>query len=166
MENNAVGSQQQILFDYTTQSFEEIMAEVTGVEASSVEEFKVSSKDVLSVIVGVTGQINGRILLNTSLETATKLAEAMNFGDPLENKDDLFIYLSEFGNMYCGRMVTHINDKFGSRQVWITPPAIFSASDLEVISPHILTTKKYYESEVGQLIVDVGYSDGSGFDDF
>lgn len=155
-----------ILFDYTTKAFEEIIAEVTGSAIEPTTEFKMDSSSILSVIIGVTGQINGRILMNTSLDTANKLAEYMNFGDPLDNPDDLFVYLAEFANMYCGRMVTYINDKFGSRQVWITPPAIFSANDLEVITPHISTRKQYYNNEPGKMIVDVGYSDGSAYDDF
>lgn len=166
MENFATESKPEVLFNYTIKSFEEIMSEVTGAEITPTEALKLDSTDILSVIIGVTGQINGRILLNTSVQTATKLAECMNFGDPLENKDDLFIYLSEFANMYCGRMVTYINDKFGKREVWITPPAIFSANDLEIITPHMSTKKQYYNCDIGKLIVDVGYSDGSGYDEF
>ncbi|GBF23464.1 chemotaxis protein CheX, partial [Candidatus Gastranaerophilus sp. (ex Termes propinquus)] len=138
MENETI-NKPEILFEYTTKAFEEIIAETIGSEITPCEELKLASTEILSVIIGVTGNINGRILLNTTVATANKLAEFMNFGEPLDNKDDLFIYLSEFANMYCGRMVTYINDRFGKREVWITPPAIFSANDLAIITPHMAT---------------------------
>jgi CheY-specific phosphatase CheX len=164
---NTMENKLDVLYENTTKAFEEIVAEVTGEEISPVDNFTIDSKETLSVIVGVTGQISGRILLNASVETANKLAEAMNFGDPLDNKDDLYVYLSEFGNMYCGRMVTYVNDKFGKREVWITPPAIFAASDLEIVTPHMTTKKCFYECSVGKIIVDVGYSDGNAvYDEF
>jgi len=155
----------EILFDFSKKSFEEIIAEVTGENIEPCEKFNIDSENMLSIIIGLSGETNGRILLNTSIDYGKKLAVAMNFGDELDNEDDLYVYLAEFSNMFCGRAATYINDKFGKREIWITPPAIFSAKDLEVITPNVTTMKAYYQCSFGQFIVDTGFSEGS-YDDF
>ncbi|MCQ2789560.1 MAG: chemotaxis protein CheX, partial [bacterium] len=136
MENTETENKFETLFSLAKQSFEEIIMEVTGEEISASEPFAISAEDrlSLSIIIGISGNTNGRILLNTSVEYGKKIAEAMNFGDPLENEDDLHVYLAEFANMFCGRAATHINNAFGKRELWISPPAIFSARDLDIVT--------------------------------
>lgn len=155
-----------ILFDFFKKSFEEIVAEITEQEITSGDVFKITSDAKLSIVIGLSGETNGRILLETSIEHGKKIATAMNFGDELENDDDLFMYLAEFSNMFCGRATTYINDKFGKREVWLAPPAIFSAKDLEVFTPHVSSKKAYYESDLGQFIIDTGLSENASYDDF
>lgn len=155
------------LFGLAKQSFEEIMAEITGESIQSNGEFAIQPEDrlSLSIIIGLSGNTNGRILLNTSVEYGKKIAEAMNFGDPLEQEEDLYTYLAEFANMFCGRAATHINNKFGKREIWISPPAIFSAKDLEVVTPNVSSMKAYYECSFGKFMVDMGFSENS-YDEF
>lgn len=155
------------LFNLAKQSFEEIMAEVTGEEIVSLEEFKIEPADrlSLSIIIGLSGNTNGRILLNTSVEYGKNIAVAMNFGDPLDNEDDLHVYLAEFANMFCGRAATHINNAFGKREIWISPPAIFSAKDLDIVTPNVSSLKAYYECSLGRYIVDMGFSENT-YDEF
>jgi len=157
----------EILFELVKQSFEEVMSEVTGESIQSDGEFKIETKDklTLSIIIGVSGNTNGRILLNTSAENGMNIAVAMNFGDPLEQEEDLYTYLAEFANMFCGRAATHINNKFGKREIWISPPAIFSAKDLDVVTPNVSSMKAYYECSFGKYMVDMGFSESS-YDDF
>jgi len=155
------------LFGLAKQSFEEIMFEVTSEAIQADDEFSISPADrlSLSIIIGISGNTNGRILLNTSVEYGKNIAVAMNFGDPLDNDDDLHVYLAEFANMFCGRAATHINNKFGKREIWISPPAIFSAKDLDIITPNVSSMKAYYECSIGKFIVDMGFSECT-YDDF
>lgn len=157
----------QILFSLAKQSFEEVVSEITGEAMVADAEFAISPEDrlSLSIIIGLSGNTNGRILLNTSVEYGKNIATAMNFGDELDNEEDLFVYLAEFANMFCGRAATHINNKFGKREIWISPPAIFSAKDLDVITPNVSSMKAYYESPLGKFIVDMGFSENE-YDDF
>lgn len=169
MENTAevLGNKFDTLFGLAKQSFEEIMLEVTGESINSLGEFAIEPEDrlSLSIIIGISGNTNGRILLNTSVEYGKNIAVAMNFGDPLENEDDLHVYLAEFANMFCGRAATHINNAFGKREIWISPPAIFSAKDLEIVTPNVSSRKAYYECTLGKFIVDMGFSEDA-YDDF
>jgi len=152
----------QILFSLAKQSFEEVVSEVTGESISADTEFTIMPPEdrlSLSIIIGLSGNTNGRILLNTSVAYGKNIAVAMNFGDELDNEEDLFVYLAEFANMFCGRAATHINNKFGKREIWISPPAIFSAKDLDVITPNVSSVKAYYECPLGKFIVDMGFSE-------
>lgn len=155
-----------ILFDFAKKSFEEVVSEVTEQAIESGGQFKIQSENRLSIVIGLSGETNGRILLETSVEHGKNIAVAMNFGDELDSEDDLYMYLAEFSNMFCGRTATYINDKFGKREVWLAPPAIFSAKDLEVVTPHVTSKKAYYDCELGQFIVDTGFSENNVYDDF
>ena len=169
MENSTevAASKFEVLFGLAKKSFEEIMFEVTGEAIAADEEFAIEPKDrlSLSIIIGLSGNTNGRILLNTSVEYGKNIAVAMNFGDPLDNEDDLHMYLAEFANMFCGRAATHINNEFGKREIWISPPAIFSAKDLDIVTPNVSSTKAFYDCGLGRFIVDMGFSESS-YDDF
>ncbi len=167
MENTETENKFETLFSLAKQSFEEIIMEVTGEEISSTDAFTISAEDrlSLSIIIGISGNTNGRILLNTSVEYGKKIAEAMNFGDPLENEDDLHVYLAEFANMFCGRAATHINNAFGKRELWISPPAIFSARDLDIVTPNVSSLKAFYDCNLGKFIVDMGFSENT-YDEF
>lgn len=169
MENNTevLDTKFDILFELAKKSFEEIMMEVAGESIEADGEFAIQPEDrlSLSIIIGLSGNTNGRILLNTSVEYGKNIAIAMNFGDPLENEEDLHVYLAEFANMFCGRAATHINNKFGKREIWISPPAIFSAKDLDIVTPNVSSMKAYYEFSMGKFIVDMGFSENA-YDDF
>jgi CheY-specific phosphatase CheX len=156
-----------LLFGFAKQSFEEVVMEVTGEPIVADGEFSIepSNRLSLSIIIGLSGETNGRILLNTSVEYGRNIAVAMNFGDELENEDDLNMYLAEFANMFCGRTATYINNKFGKREIWISPPAIFSAKDLDIVTPNVSSMKAYYECPLGKFIVDMGFSENS-YDEF
>jgi len=159
----AIENKFDVLFDLAKRSFEEIMTEVTGESIKSNDEFSINPQDrlSLSIIIGLSGNTNGRILLNTSVEYGRNIAIAMNFGEPLDNEDDLHVYLAEFANMFCGRAATHINNAFGKREIWISPPAIFSAKDLEIVTPNVSSNKAFYDCSLGKFIVDMGFSENS-----
>jgi len=169
MENSTevANNKCELLFGFAKKSFEDVMFEVTGEAIKADGEFNIEPEDrlSLSIIIGLSGETNGRILLNTSVEYGKNVAVAMNFGDPLDNEEDLHMYLAEFANMFCGRAATHINNEFGKREIWISPPAIFSAKDLDIVTPNVSSTKAYYECSLGKFIVDLGFSENS-YDDF
>ena len=156
-----------MLFGFAKQAFEEVLLEVTGEEIHANGEFAIDPEDrlSLSIIIGISGNTNGRILLNTSVDYGKNIAVAMNFGDELDKEEDLHMYLAEFANMFCGRTATHINNQFGKREIWISPPAIFSAKDLDIVTPNVSSMKAYYDCPLGKFIVDMGFSDNE-YDEF
>lgn len=145
------------IFDFAKKSFEEVLLEMTEQTVEACELFEIEDENKLTVVIGISGKTNGRILLETSLEHGRNLAVAMNFGDELESEDDLYLYMGEFSNMFCGRATTYINDKFQKREIWITPPAIFSAKALYVVTPHVTAQKACFQCELGHFIIDAGF---------
>lgn len=146
-----------VIFDFVKKSFEEVVQEISEEVVEACELYEIEDENKLTVVIGISGETNGRILLETSVDHGRNLAVAMNFGDELESEDDLYIYMGEFSNMFCGRTTTYINDKFQKREVWITPPAIFSARDLHVCTPHVASRKACYKSSLGHFVIDAGF---------
>lgn len=164
---NKVENKFDLLFGFAKKSFEDVMSEVTGEVITASDKFDIVPEDrlSLSIIIGLSGETNGRILLNTSVAHGRNIAVAMNFGDELDNEEDLHMYLAEFANMFCGRTATHINNEFGKREIWISPPAIFSAKDLDIVTPNVSSMKAYYDCSLGKFVVDMGFSE-SEYDEF
>ncbi len=86
----------------------------------------------VAVVVGVTGDLEGRVVLDMSRKTATAVASAM-MGEKLLGYDmTARSAVSELGNMIAGRAVTYLVD--AGYRFDITPPTVVSGSDLELFS--------------------------------
>ena len=142
---------------FVKKAFEEVTSELveTGYKATESVQSQATSKIV--IIIGICGKSKGRIILESDLETAGKFAVAMNFGDALDDPKDLYLYIAEFANMFCGRATTYANNEYKDREFWLTPPAIFSAEDLEITSPSIQSETVCYSGNEGIFLIDIGF---------
>lgn len=150
-----------IFINHFKKSFEEVTKELIENEYVSCEKTELDNEAKLCVLIGITGKSKGRISLNCTLETAKKFAIAMNFGDELDDPKDLYLYIAELANIFCGRAVTYINNDYNDREVWLAPPAIFSGKNLEIITPKINTETIYYTGQPGSFIVEIGFEGDS-----
>jgi chemotaxis protein CheX len=110
-----------------------VLKEVLGVELKRGELYlKSASQPVLGVatIVGLAGDVEGRVLFDMTEVTALAIASAMN-GEELASFDELGkATITELANMITGQAVTKLHDlgfKFD-----LTPPAIFTGNNMEV----------------------------------
>ena len=91
----------------------DILKEVLNAEIKRGELYlKSTSKPVLGVatIIGLAGDVEGRILLDMSPETALKIASAMNM-EELKVLDELGkATITELANMITGQAVTKLHD--------------------------------------------------------
>jgi chemotaxis protein CheX len=93
---------------------------------------KNSSMSIMGVaaLVGLAGDVEGRVLFDMTKETALKVASAMN-SEELKVLDDLVkATITELANMITARAVTKLHDlgfKFD-----LTPPALFSGENMEI----------------------------------
>lgn len=79
--------------------------------------------DKLRIIVGITGQMTGNVIISLSMENAKKTASAMMMGMPVEELNDMAKNaISELGNMIMGTSSTIIAGK--GLLTDITPPVI------------------------------------------
>jgi chemotaxis protein CheX len=75
----------------------------------------------IGVLIGLTGDVKGRLYLQGSVQTFTKIGEAM-FGFSLSG-EMLQSFVGEFGNIIGGGMATNVSTHRGL-QVDITPPTV------------------------------------------
>lgn len=111
---------------YCTQATVEVLEQVLDGEVKRGESSMVQSPvEILevAVILGLTGDYEGRILFEFGHGTALKIAVAMNFGEPFEELDSMArATLSELGNLIAGRFVSLHNDSGG--ELHISPPIL------------------------------------------
>jgi chemotaxis protein CheX len=107
------------LLDSTIESLCQVIQIPTDIKPPNVYQAGVVQSEI-GVLVGITGDVYGRILLEGSSETFIKLGEAM-FGMPLEG-EMLHSFIGEIANMIAGKTSTIIFEK--GRTIDITPPTV------------------------------------------
>ena len=91
----------------------------------------------VATIVGLAGDVEGRVLFDMELSTGINVASAMLASMDMEGVTELNdmarATITELANMITGQAVTKLHDlgfKFD-----LTPPAIFSGQNMEVSDP-------------------------------
>lgn len=110
-----------------------IMQEVLQAEVDRKDLYlKKSSQPVMGVaaIVGLAGDVEGRVLIDMSQDTALKIASTMN-NEELTALDELVrATIAELANMITAQAVTKLHDlgfKFD-----LTPPSIITGENMQV----------------------------------
>ena len=84
----------------------------------------------VAALVGLAGDVEGRVLFDMTKETALDIAGAMN-GEKFTQLDELVkATIQELANMITAQAVTKLHDlgfKFD-----LTPPALFSGENMEI----------------------------------
>lgn len=91
--------------------------------------------DLVAVIIGVTGNIKGQVILSISIETACNIASKMMMGMPVDALNDMAkSAISELSNMILGNAATNLSQK--GLTVDITPPSICLGKDMNITVNH------------------------------
>lgn len=133
-----------------------VISEVLSVEVKR-ENISLKSKAIpvldIAVIVGLVGQVEGRVIFDMTRETALNIASNMN-DETISEFDDLAkATITELGNMITGRAVTKLSEmgyKFD-----VTPPAIFSGSNMEISDIDIEALIVPVETSLGRIEINV-----------
>lgn len=141
---------------HTQRAFQDVAQELLMSEYVQGDGYQSNNPEKIVIIIGITGNIKGRIQLECDMSTANMLTVDMNQGDPLDDPKDLYLYMAEFANMVCGRAATYINNEFNEREAWLAPPAVFSGESLEILSPGIRSELACFNGKQGSFVVDVG----------
>ncbi|MCJ8344566.1 chemotaxis protein CheX [bacterium] len=143
-----------ILNPFFTSSYE-VVTEMAG---CSVTKGKLSLTDSaafkskgLSVIIGVTGVIEGRVILDMPIKVAIKLASLMNFEEITESNELVRSSLGELGNMVSGKAVSKLMEH--GYNLNITPPSVFEGSGITV------TDSFHHQNILAPLILEFGTID-------
>lgn len=106
----------------------------------SKTEFNESS---VVIMLGITGQVKGQVLIDMSEESAKKLASGMMMGMTVDTLDDMTLSaLSELGNMIMGNAATVFSTS--GINMDITPPSTLRGH---------LVIDRYYTVNIGIPII-------------
>jgi CheY-specific phosphatase CheX len=146
-----------ILLKHIKAAFQDVSAELVNSSFEVTEKCEFNNIHKVAVVIGMSGNSKGRILLQADIDAINSFATAINFGDSFDDIKDLYFCIAEFSNMFCGRAATYINNEFKERKMWLTPPAIFSGKNLEISTPEIHSKKVCYTGKYGNFMIDVGF---------
>jgi len=133
-----------------------VMTEVLGIDVER-KEISLRSKAVpvldVAVIVGLVGQVEGRVLFDMSKKTALNIVSKMNEEEIKEFDELAKATITELGNMITGRAVTKLSD-MGYR-FDVTPPAIFAGDNMEISDVELEALVVPIETSLGRIEINV-----------
>lgn len=89
----------------------------------------------LALIVGIAGEVTGRVVIDMPQELGLKIASIMNEEDFNEFDELVNATLTELANMIVGKAVTKLHENGFSFD--ITPPLIFIGDNLRLVDSQI-----------------------------
>lgn len=141
-------------YDSIRESFESMFDEALTLENEASAPCCISSRGV-SVIIGITGEVKGRVLLDLSLSTAMDLAVRL---DPDLNNEDLVLFsIAEFCNTVSGGAITNINNKYRQKGLRLSPPSIFAGTNYKIFSPSLHALLLSYDTRFGKIDFHIGF---------
>lgn len=109
-----------------------VLREVCGVEISTGSPYLTQvayEERIFIVMIGITGQLHGQVMLSMNVNVACEIASKMMMGMPVPELNDMArSALGELMNMTMGNAVTAFFNK--GITLDITPPTIFLSNTL------------------------------------
>lgn len=106
------------------------------------------------LVVGVTGEIKGQVVISFKKEVAKKIASKMMMGMPVEELNDMAkSAISELSNMILGNTATLIANL--GIEVDITPPTLMVGTDISLSFNNSETIGMPLHSEIGDIVYDI-----------
>ncbi len=137
-----------------------ILTEVLGGQIKRGELYlKSTSMPVMGVaaLVGLAGDVEGRVIFDMSMESAMKIASQMN-NEELKSFDDLAkATITELANLITAQAVTKLHD-LGFR-FDLTPPALFTGENMEISDHEVEALIVPMETGQGRVEVNVAIRD-------
>lgn len=135
----------------------QILGVEPNVEAPKLLDSSVSIEDIV-VIVGLTGEISGQVLLSISDDAALKIVRKMTFNDSLNEIDSIGeSAIAEVGNMILGstgmEMYSH------GIQINITPPTLCRGDAMIVTSKNKFISIPINLKEFGHLNINISFEE-------
>lgn len=137
-----------------------ILTEVLGGDIKRGELFlKSTSMPVMGVaaLVGLAGDVEGRVIFDMDMKTAMKIASKMN-NEEFKDFDAMAkATITELANMITAQAVTKLHD-LGFR-FDLTPPALFTGDNMEISDHEVEALIVPMETDQGRVEVNVAIRD-------
>ena len=133
-----------------------ILTEVLGGEVKREALYlKSTSMPVMGVasLVGLAGDVEGRVLFDMTIDTALKIASRMNMEELTEFDELAKATITELSNMITAQAVTKLHTlgfKFD-----LTPPTIFTGERMEISDHQVEALIVPMLTEMGRVEVNV-----------
>lgn len=128
----------------------------TDAEATQVAgDCKLAASGV-AVLVGITGQFSGRLVLDMSADTARRLASRL-LKQEEENSDKIHDVIAEFANIVAGNAISKLNKEFRVAFLRVSPPGIFAGDHFTLVSPNLEFHKWSVSTPFGSMTLNVGF---------
>ena len=137
------------------------LQEMAGLEAAANQpagQETAFASQGFSVIIGITGKRTGRIILDTTQETACQLSNTING----EECDEEFVLdtMAELTNIVSGNGITTVNNSNPGMGLMLTPPSIFIGHELTIVSPKLNAEVVTVTTPLGPINLSIGFEGG------
>ncbi|OYT72116.1 MAG: chemotaxis protein CheX [Armatimonadetes bacterium JP3_11] len=107
-----------------------------------------------NIVLGVTGQLEGQIIIGMSIFTADKIASKM-LGTTIRTFDELAASaIAELGNMISGAALTELAAR--GIQCNLSPPSLIRGTNVRISTLEIPTLVVPLQTEMGDVEINVG----------
>ncbi len=146
--------------EYINPFVESAMQILSATVSKDLKRMDISLKPSLTpmmgvvIIVGLAGQVSGRLIIDMSRATALKVASAMNQEELKEFDELAFATLTELANMITGKAVTKLHEL--GFQFDLTPPALFTGDNIQISDNKIESLVVPIDMPQGKIEIIVG----------
>lgn len=85
-----------------------------------------------AVYIGISGELQGRVIYDMDRSTAIKIANAMNHENLSELNDLVCSTIQELGNIISGNATSKLHEELNGKKVNITPPSMIVGGDTQI----------------------------------
>ncbi|MDT8899999.1 response regulator [Anaeroselena agilis] len=135
------------------------MTKTTATISEEGQGAQISSRG-LTVVIGISGQYPGTMILDLPMEQAEKMAEVI-LRRPAKKSDEVVAMLAEFANVVGGVACSLINKKDKQYKLRVSPPSVFYGTPTEVVSPNLPVRSLIADTDFGRIRLSVGFKKGS-----
>lgn len=144
----------EVMCEYADGAFRGLMAELLTHSYVRAEGQPGVDSPAFTVEVGLTGRHKGRIAVTADAAAARALTRDMNFGQELASHEEQSLYLAEFTNMLAGKIITGLNNVYGTG-FRLTPPGLVCGSDENRLATSLQSHQLTYSDGGAWVVVDL-----------
>lgn len=155
------------LIERGLETFKEALAQnVTRMAKTPVNFTEIENLDEpyisqgITTVIGLIGQSTGSMIMDLSVESAEKIAEAI-LKRPAKSREEVLAMVSELANIIAGIACSMLNKKDKAFALRVSPPSLFHGNTSEIVSPSVKIHKSIAETDFGNIFLGVGFKKGS-----
>jgi len=114
----------------------------------------------VTTVIGIIGQSSGTMIMDLSIESAEKIAEAI-LRRPSKSREEVLAMVAELANIIAGIACSMLNKKDKAYALRVSPPSLFHGNSAEIVSPSVKLQKSLAETDYGNIFLGLGFKKGS-----